>query len=81
MGFGKSSQTYTPAPAQSTTVQETVNQNKGATDVDKMKKKRKDAFGADTSTDMGGLLPNLMGSPDSTLSSGSLLGLSDTLGR
>lgn len=80
MGFGKSSQTYTPAPAQTTTVQETVNQNKGATDAEKMKKKRKDAFGADTSTDMGGLLPNLVGS-DSTLSSGSLLGLSDTLGR
>lgn len=78
MGFGGSATPY--QPVQTTTTAEVVDQNKGATDAEKMKKKRSNAFGADTATNMGSLLPNLAG-PDTTMSSGSLLGLSDTLGR
>lgn len=79
MSFGKSTQPY-QQPVQTTTTAEVANQNKGATDAEKMKKKRENAFGADTATNMGSLLPNLT-SMDTTLASGSLLGLSDTIGR
>lgn len=79
MSFGKSTQPY-QQPVQTPATAEVANQKKGATDAEKMKKKRDNAFGADTATNMGSLLPNLT-SMDTTLASGSLLGLSDTIGR
>ena len=47
MSFGKSTQPY-QQPVQTPATAEVANQKKGATDAEKMKKKRDNAFGADT---------------------------------